>query len=194
MGTRGLYGIRLGNADKCTYNHWDSYPACLGRKILYFCATHSEEQIIQLYNLIKLVDEKNPPTENQKKICIDKGYYNGYVGEKTPDDWYCLLRNLQGNIDAWDKAIEKDVHIYMIDNVDFIKDSLFCEYAYIINLDTHCLEFWQGFQKEPSEDNRYGTGTIDGYYPCKLFGEYLLENITKDEIQSIVMDMEGLYK
>jgi hypothetical protein len=78
----------------------------------------------------------------------------------------------------------------MTDDSSFIKDSLFCEYAYIINLDTNCLEFWVGFQKEPCESNRYGTEMSDGYYPCKMVAYYALDDgRTADEI---VADMNNI--
>lgn len=33
MGTRGLFGLRKNNKDKTMYNHFDSYPSCLGEEI-----------------------------------------------------------------------------------------------------------------------------------------------------------------
>ena len=78
---------------------------------------------------------------------------------------------------ALDKAVRSDADFYMIDSSDFIKDSLFCEYAYIVNLDSGMLEFWKGFQKEPDPGNRYGCEVstrcdwcdpVVCYYPCRL--------------------------
>ena len=34
MGTRGLYGFRKNGIDKLTYNHLDSYPDWLGKKVV----------------------------------------------------------------------------------------------------------------------------------------------------------------
>jgi hypothetical protein len=31
MGTRGLFGVRIDDTDKLTYNHFDSYPTGLGK-------------------------------------------------------------------------------------------------------------------------------------------------------------------
>ena len=45
MSTRGLYGIRKNGVDKCTYNHSDSYPSWLGRKVLEFCANNTIENL-----------------------------------------------------------------------------------------------------------------------------------------------------
>jgi hypothetical protein len=86
-----------------------------------------------------------------------------------------------------------DKKCYMINDEDFIKDSLFCEYGYIINLDENVLEFYLGFQKTPTKDNRYGTEVIDKdyeYYPCKNVLNIPLNEITVDKIDKIVKMME----
>ena len=43
----------------------------------------------------------------------------------------------------------------MIDNKEFMGDSLFCEYAYILNLDNNYLEIYKGFNKDIETDNDY---------------------------------------
>lgn len=179
MGTRGCYGFRKGGADKLTYNHYDSYPSGLGADVVRFCKETSIEEINEIFDRIVLVDNGTPPTKEQIVECI--GYYNSSVSERKPEDWYCLLREAQGNLNAYKSGLR-----YMIDDHDFIKDSLFCEYAYIINLDTNCLEFWRGFQNKPDPFNRYGIEDDRGYYPCKMMAEYPLDGMGED----VVADME----
>ena len=48
MATRGLYGLRKNGQDKLTYNHFDSYPDCLGRKILKLCCDSSVDDLDKL--------------------------------------------------------------------------------------------------------------------------------------------------
>jgi len=79
-----------------------------------------------------------------------KQFSNIRVSEQSLDDWYCLLRNVQGELKPY---INGSIQ-HLIDSQDFIKDSLFCEWGYIINLDDNVLEVWRGFQKEP-QNNRY---------------------------------------
>lgn len=191
MSTRGLYGIRKDGIDKCTYNHSDSYPSWLGRKVLEFCANNTIENLEKFFNKIELVDESSKPTEEQIKKCVEAGYYNGVVSTKSVDDWYCLLRNLQGNFDEYQNLIDDEAKtIFMTDCISFIKDSLFCEYAYIINLDDEVLEFYEGFQKEAQKGNRYGETEEDGYYPCKLVFAISLDEIIETDIDSMVEQME----
>lgn len=168
MGTRGLYGFRKNGEDKLTYNHFDSYPDWLGRNVVKFCKETSIEDMNKIFDKIILVDENAKPTETQIANCIK--YYDGRVSTQSVEDWYCLLRDAQGNLNVY-----KDGLRYMIDSQEFIKDSLFCEFAYIINLDTNCLEFYLGFQKEPCPSNRYGENEHRGYYPCKMVAYCPLE-------------------
>ena len=70
----------------------------------------------------------------------------------------------------------------MVSLQDFIKDSLFCEYGYIINMDTKKLEMYEGFQKKPDKrkSNRYGTENERGYYPCRMVKAFPLDKIPDD--------------
>lgn len=174
MGTRGCYGFRKNGADKLTYNHFDSYPDCLGHTMVKFCKATSISELNEIFDKLILVNESAKPTAEQIKEC--KQYYDGNVSRKTVEDWYCLLRNAQGDLDAYKNGLK-----YMIDNCGFIKDSLWCEYAYIINLDTEELEFWVGGQDKPDIYNRYGVERDGNYYPCKMMASYPLATISLNE-------------
>lgn len=182
MGTRGLYGFRYHGIDKTTYNHYDSYPDCLGSDMIEYCSKHDVETMRKIYDNIYLVNESVKPTQKDIDLCVTAGWYDGNVSLQTPDEWYCLLRNTQGNLSVYDSYL--DGKLPMIDNHHFIEDSLFCEYAYIINLDDEVLEFWKGFQKKPQDGNRYGNVPDDGYYPCSLMASVPLDQITPESIDS----------
>ena len=103
----------------------------------------------------------------------------------TGDNWYAVLRHMQGDILA---------HLtmgVMIDSHDFIMNSLFCEFAYIVNLDTNMFEVYQGFQSTLHNDGRYGGDVpdpepfpdgyqSDKYYGCRLVKEFPLASIPTD--------------
>jgi len=146
MGTRGCYGFRIDGKDKLTYNHFDSYPSGLGLSILQYAHDRSMKNMTEVAKRIKLVCSKKP-TKKQIQIC--KKYADLGVSTGKIDDWYCLLRDAQGNLEAHDTVP------FMIDSSEFVYDSLFCEWAYIINLDTKVLEIYKGFNKNPNEKGRY---------------------------------------
>ena len=143
MSTRGYLGLKKNGELKGMYNHFDSYPSGLG---VYIIETLNEidsgariNVLNETYDFIQLVDEDSKPTKEQIKICKDSGVANFVVSTKSEDDWYCLLRETQGNLKLYiDKVIP-----YMLNGSDFISDTLFCEWYYIINLDTKKLEVWE---------------------------------------------------
>lgn len=182
MSTRGLYGFRKNEQDKTTYNHSDSYPDWLGRGIATFCSETSIEEMGKIYDSIEMIDEETPPTKEQIKWCIEAGYYDPSVSSQKKEDWYCLLRGMQGDLEELKKNALGKGKTFMSDSQNFIRDSLFCEYAYIINLDTEMLEFWVGYQHEAQEGNRYGeAANEDGYYPCMLAAEFPLAEINSPD-------------
>ena len=191
MGTRGAYGIRKNGVDKITYNHFDSYPEGLGADFAKFCARLGKDGLSKLFDAIELVSERSKPSAEQIETCVRAGYYNSSVSNRSVEDWYCLLRNLMGNFDEYERLAETGETVYMIDSSGFLKDSLFCEYAYVANLDDEILEFWVGFQKRPQAGNRYGEKANDGYYPCRLTKTFPLDGLTLTKAKEIVAAMDN---
>ena len=174
MGTRGAIGFRQDGELKVCYNHYDSYPNGLGDQFLEFVKIHcsTPEVLASLkehVKMIQLVEEDIPPTEEQFEDL--RRYYNGSVGDG--EGWYSLLRGVQGVIGLYEIA-NGCLH-FMIDAKGFLRNSLFCEYAYIIDLDKDTANFYKGFNKnEPKTefgitsglDSSVGKKT-DGYYPVR---------------------------
>lgn len=78
----------------------------------------------------------------------------------------------------------------IVDNTT-IMDSLYCEWAYIVNLDTNELEVYKGFQDTLHHDGRYGGEVPDPgfylngnpkpkYYGCALVVSYPLDAIPEN--------------
>jgi len=179
MGTRGAVGFLSNGIEKITYNHFDSYPEGLGNGVLNFLHTiiNFEELKIKVNNII-LIDEKVEPTIKQIKQCIAAKTVDMEASEQSYKDWYCLLRHAQGNLE---KYIEVRL---MPDSKDFLLDSLFCEWAYIINLDTNKLEIYEGFNEDQNGKGRYASQhrELDGnhHYGVKLIYEVDLFNLPKE--------------
>jgi hypothetical protein len=190
MGTRGAIGFRVNNEEKIQYNHFDSYPSYLGLEILNYIQGNNIQALKETAEQIILVDEDDKPTEEQIMEC--QPWTNLDVSSHSVADWYCLLRDAQGGLNAFSEGLQ-----YMIDYRDFLKNSLFCEYAYIINIDEQVLEYYCGFNKKPRiRKGRYATiesQSNDGYYGVVLLKKYPLENLfnaTNEDIQNIVAEME----
>ena len=79
----------------------------------------------------------------------------------------------------------------LYNNYEFAKDSLFCEWAYVIDLDNEVLEVYKGFNKTPltPEDRFYFNGEVETeyrsedsrYYPVKLFRSFKFKELKSVE-------------
>lgn len=178
MGTRGIFGIRIDGQDKVSYNHSDSYPGGLGAdfvaEVKQLAKLNLAVVIAQARNL-KVVDGHSKPTaEDVKRLAA---FTNLGVGEQSTDDWYYVLRDLQGRLkDSLDVGV-------MIDSQSFLQDSLFCEYAYILNLDEKIVEFYKGFNRHPDARGRYaGTQRADDGRANEFWGVELVGTCPMDKI------------
>ena len=173
MGTRGALGFWKDGEHKVTYNHFDSYPGGLGDDMLKYINDHSVEQMNQHFDKIRLIKEDEKPTQLDIKRCQE--FTNLSVSTQSTADWYCLLRNAQGNLGAHGKAS------VMIDSQNFLHDSLFCEYAYIINLTDETLEFYEGFQKEKPKGRYSDIQPDNGYFAVTLVKSTPLSECVRHE-------------
>lgn len=182
MSTRGAFGFRIDGKDFIAYNHSDSYPSGLGvefvAEVVALLKKHGANLAANVRR-IKLVSEAAPPTAED--IAALKPFTRLDVSKQSTSDWYCLLREAQGSLTA---ALESG---YMLDNHTFLAGSLFCEYAYILNLDSGKVEFYKGFNKDKDAAGRYAAlfdkpdhrETVE-YYGVALVGEFPMKRIPKD--------------
>ena len=191
MGTRGALGFRIDGKDKIAYDHFDSYPSGLGAAVAKFLvkAASTRAGLARLQakaRLLQAIPKDSKPTPEDIKRCAK--YTDLGVSNQSTDDWYCLLRNAQGN-----PAAMLQVQKYE-DSASFMLDSLFCEYAYIINLDENVLEFYVGFRHMPHDLGRYSKDMTSVneqkaeknetiYYPMALARTFRLNRIPKNIIK-----------
>jgi len=184
MSTRGAVGFYKKGVDKITYNHFDSYPSGLGNVMKQFFSETSPAQIEDIFAKIVLVDNYTPVSKQ------DRIKYAQFSNKEVSsgEDWYSLLRETQGNFEAY-----RDTDLpFMIDNKNFMEDSLFCEWAYIYNLDKDVLEIYRGFQRS-SQDNRYKIEkpSNEGYWHVALIKEVPYENIPDFDMDAFEKEIYG---
>ena len=138
MGTRGAWGFVLDEKEYITYNHFDSYVEGLGLDLLAWAESVTSWRAIRdQVRALRLVDESDKPTEDDLRTFAAS--HDKRVSTGT--DWYSLLRGNQGDAAA---TLRSGV---MTDGHTFPLDSLFCEYAYVFDLDSDTFEVYKGFQK-----------------------------------------------
>lgn len=172
IGTRGIVGVIVDKTAKTSYNHYDSYPEGLGTQVLLSLRTVAAAkdaregwaEITRQARAVRMIKdgpEAEKPTDADKAALAE--YLDTRVSEGTADDWYALTRHLQGKLLGMLQAG------YMVDAEDFPRDSLFCEWGYVLNLDEGTFEVYKGFIKEPHDDGFWGglepleKGRFSGY-------------------------------
>jgi hypothetical protein len=183
MGTRGAWGFVLDGQTKITYNHNDSYPDGLGMDVARWLVA----QLRKLGGLVELREQVRrlaPVPTDREPAPADFARLAEFhdPGVSTGRDWYSLLRHTQGNPAAMLRAG------YYEPADDFPTDSLFCEYAYLVDLDADegvgRFEVYEGFQKTPPQRGRWvGQRGIDPdgnpscYAAVELVGSYSLPDV-----------------
>ena len=151
MSTRGLMGIKKKGQLKAQYNHFDSYIEGLGKEIIETINNIKKEDRIKVLNNvfdnIVLVGSRDIPSKEMIDYCKTYNTLNLNVSNCNEEDLHCLLYETQGNLKLYIDGFK-----YMIDNASFINDTLFCEYAYVINLDTNKLEITYGWQNRITQE------------------------------------------
>lgn len=161
MSTRGLYGFRINGVDKLTYNHCNSHPKYLGNEIIKFIKETSIDEMIEIAKKIILVVQCDFVSNEEKQPYLE--VYGRTEDEPKEYDWYDLLRYFQGDLFFYKYQAVK----HMCDDRQFIKEGLFCEYAYIINLDNKTLKFYKGGFQDKSGN----------YLRCRLIKTMKLKDI-----------------
>lgn len=162
MGTRSSIGVHVNGKDKLTYNQYDGYPTGVGKDVFkQVCDLIQSEGWDKVKKMaVKLRQVKS----NRKFTAKQKEKYGQYWEQvSTGTDMYSLLRGLQGELGL---MLKEGI---MTESNAFICDSLYCEWAYILNVDEKTFEIYQGFQHS-APNGRYKDVPPDenGYYACTL--------------------------
>jgi hypothetical protein len=157
MGTRGIIGFITPEGVRGSYNHFDSYPTVLGKKVqaqlMRLLTTPSDSKdvwdwgsIAAAVRNIRWVDGHDEPTAAERKRY--KAMTDATVSERGKD-WYSVLRQTQGDLEAM------LTHGIAIASHDFARDSLFCEWGYLLDLTTDEVVILRGFNTDEARQAPY---------------------------------------
>lgn len=189
MGTRNLTMVVCdGKMKVAQYGQWDGYPDGQGVTILNFLS--NKENITKLKDKLKCVRFLEP--KGKDKELVESYDKNAPVWSNDPDNrteeqksWFenYINRDIAGEILEKIANSERS-EIILRDHSGFIKDSLFCEWAYLVDLDKNTFEVYEGYQKEklPEDQRFYSVETKDGYYPCKMVQTFNLDNLPNTDL------------
>lgn len=169
MGTRHLVCVYSDHEFKVAqFGQYDGYPAGTGVAVLDFADTLTTDENIENFKK-KLLNVNLTTYEELKefKAC-----------HQPPAD------------EVLSYIAESTSPIYLVDSIAFSGDSLYCEWAYVINLDNKTFNVYSGFIQDPSlsaaifqpytkiEAHRAANNQ---YYPVELVASYGFENLPSYE-------------
>lgn len=184
MGTRHLICVFAdGEYKVAQYGQWDGYPEGQGIDCLEF-----------------LRDRRDSRFEKNVKLCrefsgeewkaIRKKYGEREDGSMRLDDYDRMSKDYpQLSRDTSSDVLEmiqcSDGGLQLVRDLDFAADSLFCEWAYVIDIDHRTFEEYRGFNREPLEENdRFyflESRSENGYHPVKLVGKWSLDDLPSNK-------------
>lgn len=155
MGTRNLTAVRYDGAIRVAqYGQWDGYPTGQGETISVFLRT------ADLNKFKAAVGECSWITEAEhKQYWLDAGAApdDDFVNMEVSNRFKAAHPELSRDTGAEVLQLIYDGHARKLHNQwDFIKDTLFCEYAYVLDLDKGVVEVYA--------DN-YRGGDVGDYQP-----------------------------
>lgn len=170
MGTRHLVCVYSNKRFQVAqYGQYDGYPSGTGADVLSFLHMLSDKEFKTFKKKLRNV-RLHPEAEFR-----DKDLYNIHPQPTASE--------------VLNEIFASDKEIHLINNASFGGDSLFCEWAYVINMDTNTFDVYEGFVKDvhesaplflkykrpPKEKPKNSKHQIDDYYPVKLAASYGLE-------------------
>jgi len=168
------------------YGQWDGYPGGQGVTILGFLKTHNLSEFKAKLSRVKFIDD-----EKQKEIDA------WFTSIGVTDDWMTMQQSVMYkerypllSRDNGGKIMEMimnstDEPIWLYDQTDFAADSLYCQWAYVIDLDKGTFEVYKGFNKTPlTEDDRFcflENKRKEGYYPVRMIKCFSLDQLPAED-------------
>ncbi len=144
MGTRNLtMVISQGETKVAQYGQWDGYPSGVGSCLLSFLKSDNFEKMKNNLSKVRFLD-----VEGEDKDFMESYNKNAPEWSNEPDnrtdeqkEWFNTFcsRDLSDEVLVNIAKSDKD-EIILRDETYFAADSLFCEWAYVIDLDKNTFE------------------------------------------------------
>jgi len=182
MGTRNLTVVKHGGKYVVAqYCQWDGYPKGQGTKALDFMREVSRAEFENALSRCVFIDEATLKERWASAGADGSGWVSLDVSDRMKKLHPQLSRDMGADVLAHIMASTGKCEL--VDQIDFAKDGLFCEWAYVIDLDAETFEAFKGFNQSPLDETErfYGEAGDNGYTPVKLAGTWALDALPSNE-------------
>lgn len=176
MGTRNLTAVYIDGEYKIAqYGQWDGYPEGQGKTALEFARViadkYTRAEFAEKVRKCRFITEAET---KERQFMIDSGAVKNW-----PSVWPELSRDTCADI-LWMVGRSYD-GLVLVNDLDFAAQSLFCEWAWVIDLDAGTFEGYEGFNETPlTEGERFfflNDKVKHGYHPVKLVAKWSLDDL-----------------
>lgn len=168
------------------YGQWDGYPSGQGVKILNFLKKVKMDKFKEKLNNVRFTndDDIKKIQEFFDSIGAHDGWLTMEQSAKYHKAYPYMSRDIGGDI--LDLVYESKDEVLLQDSTSFAGNSLFCEWAYLIDLDNNQLEVYEGFNQTLLEEGqRFKDLPVqrsnDNYLPIRCIKKYPLDNLPTEE-------------
>lgn len=166
MGTRHMIGVIKGGTYRVgQYGQWDGYPEGQGYTVLDIMRNVNLDAFNQSIEHCKFVDQKRVRemyVEAGDSPDNTSGFIDMAIADKFRELYPSMSRDTGAKILEIVMSATEEKPVELFDQHDFLDDETFCEFAYVVNLDTKKLICYAGS-------------------PNDIFAEYDLGNLPENE-------------
>lgn len=188
MGTRNLTMVIQNHETKiANYGQWDGFPEGQGMTILTFLQEKDNiDRLIEILPKIRFENEQDikEKTEYAKSTGAREGWLNIEQTDLYDHRYPLDSRNHGGKILSKLLEHENDLEIVLVDAKEFASDSLFCEWAYVVDLDKNTFEVYKGYNKSKltQKDRFFNCNNPKSHYrPIKIVNTFSLKRLPDAE-------------
>lgn len=185
MGTRNLTMVYSnGDYKVAQYGQWDGYPEGTGLTVLHFLRDKMNEQMftravnncseIRKADLDRYWKEAGATDSDWVTMEASERFKKSHP-ELSRDTGAEVLELIQGHPEGMELKYD----------LDFAADSLFCEWAWLVDLDKRTFEAYKGFNQSPlTEEDRFfflRDHEDHDFHGVKLVGSWPLDSLPSDD-------------
>lgn len=181
MGTRHLIAVQIDGEYKIAqYGQWDGYPSGQGTSVLAFISkVMADTAALETFK-----------SRLRALVWADLEKAQADLDKIGPSQFWANHPQLSRDCgsDVLGMVLESDAPMALKNSIDFAMDSLYCEWAYVIDFDSNTFEVFKGFNQAPASGRfagpvqvgNEGPGT-EGYGPVQNAMVYPLDQLPSEE-------------
>jgi len=205
MGTRNLICVvRNGEFKVAQYCQWDGYPSGQGSTACHFVVENLTtpdglKQFIEKIDALQPITHKEIAQLWNDIGANDSGFVSFGISRLMLEKYPEYHRNTGAKI--LDLILNRPFGMKISKALEFAADSLFCEWCYVIDLDTMNFEIYRGFNKEKLPENarfaflnekseKDNDHRDNIYYPVRLIAEFGFSQLEPDTLKNFKLEEE----